>query len=401
MNSFDGRILSQMTIDGKLMGLPSTAIGGQHDMLWIRKDWLEKVGGKVPTTQEEVVQLAQTFKEKDLAGGGKTVGLISSPEVAGGGSSMNVLFYANHAYPREWIKKDGKQAYGSIQPETKTALAKIRDLYKAGTLDKQFPVRSDTEKQALISNGQTGIVFGPWWYPYSSFIDTFTNNRKSDWIAASAPTDSAGKLNVPDVDPVANIIVVRKGYAHPEAIIKSINVSNDFVHLNTKEDKAWAKSHNVPGRWSHLLVQIPGQWDYNNAIERVYTALMKTIKDGGTDANTLPEVVPYYQSYEKLKKEGPEKVDPYSWSEVTARVTGEKAAIADNINPIAVTFFDKTPTMLTKWATLKKMEDEMYVKVVTGEEPLSAFDDFVTQWKKLGGDQITKEVNDAVAKKKG
>ena len=35
-----------------------------------------------------------------------------------------------------------------------------------------------------------------------------------------------------------------------------------------------------------------------------------------------------------------------------------------------------------------------FTSIITGQKPVSAFDDFVTNWKKLGGDKITAEVND-------
>jgi putative aldouronate transport system substrate-binding protein len=40
------------------------------------------------------------------------------------------------------------------------------------------------------------------------------------------------------------------------------------------------------------------------------------------------------------------------------------------------------------------MRDEVYTKIVMGASPISAFDTFVTDWKRQGGDAITKEVNE-------
>jgi putative aldouronate transport system substrate-binding protein len=49
---------------------------------------------------------------------------------------------------------------------------------------------------------------------------------------------------------------------------------------------------------------------------------------------------------------------------------------------------------------LKKLKNETFVKIVTGNLPIDAFDKFVADWKKQGGDLITKEVNDWYAKQK-
>jgi putative aldouronate transport system substrate-binding protein len=52
----------------------------------------------------------------------------------------------------------------------------------------------------------------------------------------------------------------------------------------------------------------------------------------------------------------------------------------------------QTKTMESKWATLKKLEDETFLKIIMGVAPVSAFDTFVKDWKAQGGDQITAEV---------
>ena len=40
------------------------------------------------------------------------------------------------------------------------------------------------------------------------------------------------------------------------------------------------------------------------------------------------------------------------------------------------------------------MEDELFADIILGNKPLEAFDDFVDEWKRAGGDQITIEVNE-------
>ena len=52
-----------------------------------------------------------------------------------------------------------------------------------------------------------------------------------------------------------------------------------------------------------------------------------------------------------------------------------------------------TKTMLTANALLTKLESQMLTNVITGQAPISAWDDFVKQWRSQGGDQITEEVN--------
>ena len=42
---------------------------------------------------------------------------------------------------------------------------------------------------------------------------------------------------------------------------------------------------------------------------------------------------------------------------------------------------------------LNKLEDKVFIDIVVGEAPLDSFDKFVNDWKKGGGDIVTRDVN--------
>ena len=58
-----------------------------------------------------------------------------------------------------------------------------------------------------------------------------------------------------------------------------------------------------------------------------------------------------------------------------------------------------TETMQQKWANLKTMEEQVFLKIIMGEEPISKFDTFVSDWYNQGGAEITKEVNEQAGKR--
>ena len=68
------------------------------------------------------------------------------------------------------------------------------------------------------------------------------------------------------------------------------------------------------------------------------------------------------------------------------------------VNRVMPVFFGSTQSMALKWPTLEKMEQEMLLKIITGEKPVDYFDEFVETWNKTGGEQITEEVNQAIKK---
>lgn len=56
--------------------------------------------------------------------------------------------------------------------------------------------------------------------------------------------------------------------------------------------------------------------------------------------------------------------------------------------------------MIEKQNILNNLQIDAFLDIIQGR-PLSEFDNFVAQWNKLGGEQITAEVNDWYAEKGG
>jgi putative aldouronate transport system substrate-binding protein len=57
-----------------------------------------------------------------------------------------------------------------------------------------------------------------------------------------------------------------------------------------------------------------------------------------------------------------------------------------------------TPTMIEKGSTLDDMRDDAITHLIMGA-PLDQFDKFVADWKKLGGEDIMREMRKAYAGK--
>ena len=47
---------------------------------------------------------------------------------------------------------------------------------------------------------------------------------------------------------------------------------------------------------------------------------------------------------------------------------------------------------------LEELEKKAYLEIVTGQKPLSYFDEFVKEWKRQGGEKIRSEVEKEVEK---
>lgn len=154
-----------------------------YDVMMIRKDWLDKLNLKVPTTTEELRTVMNAFVYQDPDGNGEddTYGFLS---LRGGARGMLTLFAAFGANPGDcWNVVDSKVVYSFLQTDRMVPAVKyIRSLYEQGLLGEGVDFQmAGTEYNAVVSNGKVGIVQDECWYlnPGTSW---FYADPTAEWI---------------------------------------------------------------------------------------------------------------------------------------------------------------------------------------------------------------------------
>lgn len=390
-DSYDKRLFENVMVDGKMMGLPGCLISDEHNILWVRQDWLDALNMEAPTTVEEIEEVARAFVENDMSGTGNTIGLSAASNVYGGISTHHGLlpiFNYYGAYPGNWIEVDGKMTYGSIQPEMKEALTLIQGWYQEGLLDKEFAVRKGTDQQALVSSGQLGMVYAPWW-DGAGILEAMKNNPEAEWVPVSAPLDENGKYHLPTNDGLQNILVVSKDFEHPEAIIKAFNAENDIARGHGDgRDAYFEMIETSPGMGNANPVGL--HVNYRDCLKRNMLDVMAAVEAEDPSVLKLPALENQYNIFMK-ERENP-KADLDNWFQTFIYTDVLPVATGDQNERKDIPFYGTTPTMSSKWANLEKLENEMLVKIVTGEESVDYFDEFVATWKQMGGEDIIAEV---------
>ena len=56
-------------------------------------------------------------------------------------------------------------------------------------------------------------------------------------------------------------------------------------------------------------------------------------------------------------------------------------------------YFYRSLPSAADFSELTKLEDEFKVDIITGKRLPSDYNDFIAQWKKMGGDKMTQEAN--------
>ncbi len=378
-DSTDGEALKIATYGGKLLAIPNvfTQVESSY-VMWIRQDWLDKLHLEVPKTVDDLQQVAKAFIDKDPGGNGpgNTIGFTGAM-VEGNVADFQSIFAAFHAYPNLWyVDESGKVQYGSITPEAKEALAKLREMYAAGVLDKEFALRKDFNEPAV--SGKSGIFFQKWWAPMWPLNDSVANNPKADWRAYAVPLDQAGNFNTRQLPASTQFVVVKKGAKNPEAIMKLLNVELEYAidpSLDTAVNAAY-----WPLRIVFAEADLP---------EQEYRTFKKMVDGEIQEADFEAKFLPMWENY-KIYKENP-TADVGVWSSITAYMSGI-AALDINKQTVPTAFSGTTKTMELKWPSLLKRELEIYNRIIMGLEPLESFDAFVEEWKRTGGDEIMKEV---------
>ena len=403
--SYGDSLKDMVTYDGKIMALPETNITDGPNLVWLRKDWMDKLGLSEPHTIDDVVNIVKHFISEDPGNNGvdasgkpNTVGLAVDTDVTGecGYSSeflLDIIFACFGAYPKQWIMNDdGEIVYGSVTNEAKEALSYISSLYNQGVIDNDFLLRTSTNICELIENGLCGSFFGPWWAPNNPLANAVSRNPDADWQPYLIATDSDGTTSYHSQNPCYKYVVVRKGYEHPEIAAKMISVMFDKVRFDCTDSEEFKNYYqlNVEPTARPLSINV----DYNNALSICYRNIDATISGRkNPDSLELLERSFYDACSEYIKNANKTSTQ---WAAHMSRIKACSLIAQDNIKVVDSLYFKTTDTMKSHWWRLKAKEKEAYLKIISGEEDISYFDTFVKEWNEQGGQTITSEVSESM-----
>lgn len=411
-DSYGGRCLDTATYDGRLMAIPGTNLDSAPCVAYVRQDWLDKTGltvdqdGDHCLTIEELEQIAKTFLEQDPGESKNPVGLafvpyLTADDYGGSGYTINAVTSAFGAFPKLWIKDEsGAVIYGSTAPQMKETLGQLAQWFEEGILDPQFGTRTWDDITALLTNNQLGIAFGPWHIPDWLLNNVKGMNPEAEFSAFTI-CDEEKKVNVAHSNAGSGYMVVRKGYSNPEVIVKMLNLFfDDIVNHTALEEEA-------PEVAAYISQGVDNSARPFQVEVNAYTSLLDDYADIKNCLNgeiTMEEVhtaesKSIVEAISRLKESDEPEVN--DWAKYTSRMGGieliESLTKKEQFNWEDPVFRGTTKTMKKSSASLGKMEEEVFVGIVTGAIPLDDFDTFVADWKAQGGEAITAEIEEAIA----
>ncbi|WP_194229818.1 extracellular solute-binding protein [Paenibacillus donghaensis] len=395
-----GMQMKTATFDGKLMGIPMSYNPYQYQYLYVRTDWLKKLNLPEPKTMADLMTIAEAFKTKDPGGSGKAYGIAVSKNpfsIDTGVTGLRAFLNGYHAYENLWMDDgNGGLMNSDIQPQVKDALKALQDMFKKGLIDPEFTVKDADKESELIYNNSIGLVFGASWTPAQLAKGAVVDGKVvQEWGVYPIPSvDDSPTLNQIGLG-VDQYYVISKKAQHPEGVIKLLNqwivVDNTMNATDEQKIFMYGKDKQEKGNNYWLLnpLRVGKQMDNNGEI------LPKAIE---TKDPSILQTADQKGRYERAMKfiDGS---DINMWWEVL--ISGPKGAVShnpkiqQNKEYLQNKFYGApTETMTERQEILTKKRDEIYFKIIMNQVSVDEFDKFVEEWKKIGGDEITKEVNE-------
>ena len=279
--------------------------------------------------------------------------------------------------------------YGSVQPEMKPALLALQELYKAGAIDPEFSVKDGGKTKETIVASKVGVMNSAHYFGQLGVHQLKVNDPKSEWKAFPLLSIDDQPAKVGLKPPVIEYYVVRKGYEHPEAIVKLFNYVFDVTVGTQATKENYDKFMYDPNDGDLQYWKLAPVFS-NDSIDIPFRQYVDAIN--ANDVSLAKDQTAKLLWDNNIKaKDGTGTY--FGWSLYYPAWTifidiMEKGYFVNDA------FWGSTPSMADKGSILKSLEEEIFTKIVMGAAPIDAFDKFVADWKSLGGDQITKEVNE-------
>ena len=395
-DSYGDFLLDSATFDGKLYALPNAEIDDGAMMLWLRDDWIEKLGLKKPKTMEEAMDVVKAFVENDVAGNGETVGLACSTGLIAGSDEtygVDTVFTKYGSVPENWILNDnGEVEYGSLTQETKEALGYLNELYESGVIDSRFLLRKTENIDELVIDGKCGAIFGRWWAPNNPLNASYDADHTADWEPYFLTAEEENQVQTFASFDDWMYVVVRKGYEHPEIVGKYVSAIFDYSRY---EDNQYARevneyfSINVDPTARPMNINV----DYRDALYRSGENIRKAL----TNEISITQLSGLERSYYDTCRSfvGGSLTTANGWAAYTSRVTAVDTLIEGGIKEENLLFMGEADAEIPQ--ELQELEQQTFLQIIVGEKPLDYFDTFVVEWYENGGRELTDSVREAYA----
>ncbi|MCS7460772.1 extracellular solute-binding protein [Paenibacillus doosanensis] len=342
--------------DGKNYGIPRPRPAEADQFLVIRKDWLDNLGLKVPTTTDELYTVMKAFAEKDPDKNGKNdtipfAAYLNAPSDMASLGAIENSFTGANVKNDKWKLQDGKIVNTAFLPETRTAIEYMTNMYKDKLIPEDFASMKLSQASDLFKAGKAGMIVEK----AGTMNDYYEKLKKVD--PNFKPTDFYPITSINGFNPkgpgFSGMLSIPKSV--PEAKMKQIL---KLVDTWMNDDVFAIQQYGFEG--THYTVQ-DGQKVINTE---------KLAADNGPDFNQIVYVADPYASSTKV-------YFPKDANDLFKSIQDERAktSVAD----ISTGLY--SPTAVRALPEFEKKAQDLKTKIILGREPITAWDDFTAKMK--------------------
>lgn len=356
-----------------------------YNGLITRKDWLDKLGLKPPTTIEEWHTVLKAFKEKDPNGNGKADEIPYSIAKAPSGTALGGVGSGMSEFTAAWgildgFYKDpasGKLLYGPMQPQYKDYLTTMASWYKEGLIDSEF---ASTDAKGLTTKLQNELV-GTTYGSLGSIIGNTTTaartkNPNFSLIGVKPPIGTAGKAynySASTIQKVGYSGVITKSSKYPKEIVRLID------YMYSEEGQALLN-------WG-----IEGKSYTVKDGKKSYTEEIMKNKDGKAPQQAIYRYASSVFGHTKV-------MDYDAWSQISLPFPEQQESIklfasADtSLNtPTSLSLTnDESSKLGSIMSDINTYKQETVLRILMGADPVSKVDEFQKRLKSMGIDEANK-----------
>lgn len=378
--------------NGKNWGVPNANPEGNNPKaaVW-RMDWLKNVGiNKVPETLDEMETAFDKFVNNDPDKNGKKDTYALSGDIKNFQMCFTEIFGAYGVLPFDWMKKDGKVAYGASLPETKKVLERLASWYKKGYIHPDF-ITDDFSKtiKDKFQNGKVGYMvnFGLGDMNGQSANSMISVMKKLfpevELAAAGQPKGPDGKAGTFAWGTGGHIMTFGKQVANEpekeERILKIIETiqTDEALSLQLRvgdKGKQWDINPSPDDYTQYTIKQLAPYDDRKQSDAQAFRAYLL----GPSFFAPIPGTWALNDKYE------------------TKNSKTFKQTYQNSKNGLSDLFLkpDSLPSASKYYNDLRNKELLTFARIISGEKPISLLDDFLKEWSSQGGDTLLKEAEE-------
>jgi len=278
-------------LTGQLFMIPGRYLYTASQNLFIRKDWLDKLGLPLPSTKEEYFDALAAFKEKDPGGVGvnRVIPFSLTSDVRWtAGIILDPFIDPDLSIKERWINTAAERYI--LLPGYKEGFRFLNKMYNAGLIDRDFPLYKTDEIDVIAKSGITGSIAGNWDLIYRENTKILEDLQKNvpgaDFVPIDAIQGSDGLTRKRGSPPTSLYWFIPKSAKNPEAAIRYVNWLSRFENYHFLQFGSEGINHEIIDGVPRIK-SVTGGWIQNSAGNIDYAFHLNGYDLGDDEMNTL------------------------------------------------------------------------------------------------------------------